>query len=94
MPELSGATGGGLKARSRHHHRFRITAAAGALLLLPTAAAAAGWPSDYLAAFGRLEQHEKAALALIVGVVFFAVLTAILLVRTRARGGERGGRAR
>jgi len=42
--------------------------------------------APYLAAFTRLEQHEIAALALILGVVFFAVFTAILLVRTHARG--------
>ena len=90
MPELSGATGGGLIARLRHDHRLRIPAAAGALFMSPTAATAATWPlvADYVAAFGRLEQHEVAALALILGVVVFAVLTAILLVRTRARAAE------
>jgi len=88
MPETIRATGGSLQARLQRN-RFRIPAA-GALSLLPTMAAAqdAGrWPfnSPYLEAFLRLEQHEIAALALILGVVCFAVFTAILLVRTRAR---------
>ena len=91
MPETIRATGGSLKARLRRK-RFWISAAAGALSLLPGAALAqdtAAWPwpfsSPYVAALAQLEQHEIAALALILGVIFFAVLTAILLVRTRAR---------
>jgi signal transduction histidine kinase len=41
--------------------------------------------STYAAALVRLERHEIAALALTVGIVVFAVLAAILLVRTRAK---------
>src|SRR5262249_40156458 len=41
-----------------------------------------------------LERHEIAALALTLGVIFFAVVTAIALVRTRARAGEREAAAR
>ena len=89
MPDMSRATGGSLKARLRRH-RFRISAPVGALMLLPTVAAAQDavgslLASPYLAAFARLQQHEIAALALILGVVFFAVVTAILLVRTHAQ---------
>jgi signal transduction histidine kinase len=98
MPEMIRATGGSLKARLRHN-RFRIPAVTGVLCLLPGGAAAqdaAGWPfnSPYLAALARLEQHEIAALALILGALFFAVFTAILLVRTRARAAtdETAGR--
>jgi len=40
-------------------------------------------------AFGALERHEVAALALTLGVVCFAVVTAIALVRTRARAAIR-----
>ena len=87
MPETIRATGGSLKARLRRK-RFWISAAAGALSLLPGAALAqdtAAWPwpfsSPYVAALAQLEQHEIAALALILGVIFFAVLTAILLGR-------------
>ena len=99
MPDTIRATGGSLKARLRHN-RFRI-AAAGALSLPPSAALAqdaGGWPwpfnSPYLSALVRLEQHEIAALALILGVVFFAVFTAILLVRTRARAAADAAAAR
>jgi signal transduction histidine kinase len=39
----------------------------------------------YVAAFASLDRHEIAALTLTLGILFFAVLTAILLVRTRIR---------
>jgi signal transduction histidine kinase len=49
-------------------------------------AAAKGSALDtYLAAFMALDRHEIAALALTLGVVCFAVITAVLLVRTRRR---------
>jgi signal transduction histidine kinase len=47
-----------------------------------------------IAALAALERHEIAALALTLGVVLFAVLAAIALVRTRARAGEREAMAR
>jgi signal transduction histidine kinase len=97
MPETIRATGGSLKARVRTN-RLRISASIGALLLLPTAATAeeAGWPplSSYFSALARLEQHEIAALALILGVLLFAAFTAVLLVRTRARAARYAAAAR
>ncbi len=104
MPETIRATGGSLQARLRRC-RLRTIACTGALLPLPSAALAAEGPSfmpdivsayftAVLAAFGRLEQHEIAALALILGVLFFAVVTAILLVRTRARAAANEAVAR
>src|ERR1700747_399878 len=45
-------------------------------------------------AFAALERHEIAALALTIGVVCFAVVTAIALARTRTRAGEREAAAR
>ncbi|HML12987.1 MAG TPA: hypothetical protein VK456_06745, partial [Xanthobacteraceae bacterium] len=42
-----------------------------------------------IAAFAALERHEIAALALTLGVVCFAVVTAIALVRTRAGAAAR-----
>src|SRR5690348_2526103 len=95
MPELSGATGGSLIARLRRN-TTRLSAATGALLGPTIGASAAEWPFDTpsMAAFARLRQHEIAALALVVGAVVFAVFTAILLVRTRARAGEREAAAR
>lgn len=42
----------------------------------------------YIAAFQALNRHEIVGLALTLGVLFFAVMTAILLVRTRLRAAE------
>ncbi len=42
----------------------------------------------YLGALATLDAHESAALALTLGLLCFAVLTAILLVRTRARAAQ------
>jgi len=42
----------------------------------------------YALAFAQLDRHEIAALALTLGVLCFAVVTAILLVRTRHRLAE------
>ena len=109
MPELIRATGGSLQARLLFN-RLRVIASVGALLASATAAMAddttgsfaltayaadvAPYVSPYLDAFARLEQHEIAALALILGVLFFAVVTAILLVRTRARAAGNEAAAR
>jgi signal transduction histidine kinase len=48
----------------------------------------------FVTAFAALERHEIAALALTLGVVCFAVVTAIALVRTRMRANEREAAAR
>jgi signal transduction histidine kinase len=71
------------------------------MVLLPGAAVAqdaTGWPwpfnSAYVATFASLEQHEVAALALILGVICFAVVTSILLVRTRVRAARDSATAR
>ena len=103
MPETIRATGGSLKARLQKT-QFGLFPAIGALTLGTTTAAAQGdaaaggstWPfnSPYFAALARLEQHELAALALILGVLVFAVFTAVLLVRTRARGAANARAAR
>jgi hypothetical protein len=69
-----------------------------AALLWPTREAAA--ESDpltlglaYLDAFKALDQHEVAALALFIGVLFFAVVCAVLLVRTHDRLGAQRARS-
>src|SRR5262245_22238676 len=99
MPGTIRATGGSLKARLRR--TSRISAVVGALSLLPAAALAqetSGWPwpfnSPYVAAFARLEQHEIAALALILGVILFAMVTSILLVHTRLGAAANGAATR
>jgi signal transduction histidine kinase len=47
-----------------------------------------------IAAFGELNRHEIAALAVMLGVLWFAVLTAILLVRSRVRAATAEARLR
>jgi signal transduction histidine kinase len=73
---------------------LREFAAAIALALAPFAPARAQdaeLPTDlpalgaYVSALGQLDRHEIAALALTLGILCFAVVTAILLVRTRRR---------
>jgi len=70
------------------HGRFAQSCAAFATLL-PNTASAQGRllhpVTDYFDAFASLERHELAALALTLGVILFAVATAIALLRTRSR---------
>jgi hypothetical protein len=61
----------------------------------PAPALADGTPVDlYISAFASLESHELAALALTLGIVLFAVVTAIMLVRTRQRAAAAETEAR
>src|SRR5581483_7298301 len=46
-------------------------------------------PADYWQALIHLNRSEIAALALVLGVIFFAVVTAIMLVRTRVAAAQR-----
>jgi signal transduction histidine kinase len=48
----------------------------------------------YLRAFADLQSHEVAGLALIIGVLCFAVVTSIILVRMRQRGSTADAEAR
>src|ERR1700722_17625893 len=48
----------------------------------------------YVSAISQLDRHEIAALALTLGILCFAVVTAIMLVRTRRRLGETEAAAR
>jgi signal transduction histidine kinase len=72
--------------------------ALGALWPAPAGAASAirdGSSVDlYRTAFASLQTHELAALALTLGVVLFAVVTSILLVRTRQRAAALDAEAR
>jgi signal transduction histidine kinase len=60
----------------------------------PVCAEAASGPTEtptlyaYIAAFGLLDRQDIAALSLTLGILCFAVVTAILLVRTRRRLAE------
>jgi len=107
MPEAIRATVEGVEA---HPLRGRFCIARmvlAALALSPAAAALAaesprgpggaegpGLFDAYLAAFLALDRHELAAMALTLGILCFAVITAILLVRTRARLADTEAAAR
>src|SRR5712691_4314678 len=86
MPETIRATSGRL-----HPRPLRDGFAAGiAAMVVDTMPARADGPSlhgvdAYVEAFAALDRHEIAALVLTLGVLFFAVTTAVLLVRTRLR---------
>jgi signal transduction histidine kinase len=91
MPDAIRATVEGFWARPP---RSGFRAALALLLWLPCDPAVAQLPSGdyaislleaYIAAFALLDQHEVAAIALTLGILCFAVVTAILLVRTRRR---------
>ncbi len=94
-----------LRASSTRHSGFRaagttIAAVVGyPLALTPAGAEDApvrdGSSADvYIAALLQLDRHELVALALTLGILCFAVVTAILLVRTRQRLGEAEAAAR
>ena len=101
MPDAIRVTGGSHPAHP-HCGGFRITAFAAVLSVLPAQADAQESPGlratdttpepsfidVYLNAFAQLNGHEIAAMALTLAVLGFAVVTAILLLRTRARLAE------
>ena len=91
MPDAIRATVEGFWARPP---RSGFRAALALLLWLPCDPASAELATSdyaisllntYIAAFALLNQHELASLALTLGILCFAVVTAILLVRTRRR---------
>jgi signal transduction histidine kinase len=103
MPDAIRITGGSLRAHPRRG-AFRIAAAIVSAAVCIAASPAR--PDDtapalpgstleaYFAAFLQLDRHELAALALTLGILCFAVVTAILLVRTRQRLGDAEAAAR
>ena len=90
MPELVRTTSGRLCAHPRRSG-FRI-----AVAVAPFASAAFAqaetpepqYPHTYLDAFAALSASEIATIALTLGVLLFAVVTAIMLVRARARAAS------
>src|SRR5262245_36419016 len=97
MPDMIRVTGGSQMAHPRRGG-FRMAAAATICITLASHCLAQepARPDDidstsatmvgaYLNAFAQLDGHEFAALALTLGVLLFAVVTAIMLVRTRLR---------
>ena len=108
MPDTIRTTGGGRAAQPRRGG-FRIAVAMGLISMVASAGAAAqappgaAVPADpgglslieaYLHAFTLLDRHEIAALGITLSVLCFAVVTAILLVRTRQRLAETEAAAR
>jgi signal transduction histidine kinase len=94
MPDTIRMTGGGLWAHPGHGRSVSAIATAfGALMLSAPACAQSGLPvapiasplTVYVLAVSQLDRHEIAALALTLGILCFAVVTAVMLVRTRRR---------
>ena len=86
MPETVRATGGRLRAHPLQ--RGFLACVSAAILAGATAPARAdttplSFLNDYVQALSALDRNEMAALALTLGVLLFAVLAAILLVRAR-----------
>jgi signal transduction histidine kinase len=88
MPDTIRATSGGLRARARRNGfgaaAFIVTGA----LIAPAQAAPATFLERYAAAFASLDRQDIIGLVLTLGLLCFAVVTAILLVRTRARAAQ------
>src|SRR4051794_9200638 len=75
------------------HGGFDQACMIGAATLLPETVMAEARPTlrpvtDYVDAFVTLERHEIAAIALTLGIILFAVATAIALLRTRSRAAH------
>jgi signal transduction histidine kinase len=88
MPDTTRAKAGGSRAHRRASALAKSLIAA-AVWSPPRAAHADSWLGSevarYVTGLAQLHGHELAPLALVVGVVSFAVFTAIGLVRTRGR---------
>ena len=93
MPESARKTGGSTIAHPRRYGFFAVTT----LLALVTAPAHAELLGQvpglhhfdvYINAFAELNRSDVVAMVLTLGVLLFAVVTAIMLVRTRARAAS------
>jgi signal transduction histidine kinase len=88
MPEMIPVTGGGLCA---HPQRCGFRIAAAAVIIAENVSDARAGMADlqhvdtYLDAFAALSAGEIATMALTLGVLLFAVVTSIMLLRTRGR---------
>jgi signal transduction histidine kinase len=89
MPDTIRATGGSFKA---HPRRGGFLAAVATAFLYETPAHAALFdiPSidSHIARFTGANQHDVAGLALTLGISLFAVVTTVMLVRTRSRATQ------
>ena len=91
MPETVRRTDGRLGSHPRQNG-FRFAAAAFVIAILTVSARAEGSGladfNEYIHALAALNRGEILAMVLTLGVLFFGVFTAILLVRTRIRAGS------
>jgi signal transduction histidine kinase len=91
MPEFFRTQGEGLKAHAAAMIAVAVVTLVAALALGEAYArpeGELGETASYIGAFRTLPRHEMAALALTLGILAFAVTTAILLVRTRISAGR------
>src|SRR4051794_17573328 len=86
MPDTIRGTGGSFKAHPRRGG-FLLVVATVFLSVTPAGAAFSDFPpiESTVAHLTGLNQHDIAGLALTLGILLFAVVTAVLLVRTRSR---------
>lgn len=84
MPDTVRGTGGSLQAHPQRGG-FLVVVAPALLCATPARAALFDLPAleSPLAYLAALEQHDIAGLALTLGILLFAVVTAVMLVRTR-----------
>ncbi|HEY2231189.1 MAG TPA: PAS-domain containing protein, partial [Xanthobacteraceae bacterium] len=99
MPDTIRITSGSVWARSGRCGYFTAIAAGICGIIAPLPARAAesldvATVGAYVLVVSQLDRHEVAALALTLGILCFAVVTAIMLVRTRRRLHETEAAAR
>jgi signal transduction histidine kinase len=101
MPETVRATGGRLRGRLREGFTAGSAAALGVSVTMgaaradgPTLGANLETVDLYLAAFAALDRHEIITMVMMLGILFFAVTSAIMLVRSRARNAAAQAAAR
>ena len=100
MPELIRASGTTMPPHGRRRAMLGVVCVpctSAVLFCLTGSAAAADDPLTiglaYLEALQSLDQHELAGLAMFIGVLFFAVVSAVMLVRTHDRLGVQKARS-
>src|SRR5271166_1283239 len=97
MADVASTAKGYYRFRRRMRGLVGATAGAASLTISPALAqTSTGFQANhtYVQALARLDPQELAVLALVLGVFFFAVLTAIMLVRTHNRAAACEFRAR
>jgi signal transduction histidine kinase len=97
MPDTIRITGGSVWAHPGRGGYFAAIATGLCWMMAPARAAEAidaATVGDFMFAVSQFDRHEVAGLALTLGILCFAVVTAIMLVRTRRRLAETEAAAR